>query len=463
MAEKKSANKIMLAVVLGIVVVFIVLLMSKGGDKAYTPIRELPQYGPESVPEDGDSQADTIRALQAYAKEAVGKAEELNESTKKHVTTVLENKNDVAKLEKDNADLKATSETLREQAMALANQLESIHDELANVKEQQRKLTPGPNDHGIPVGFGYDHLNKKRRSEEGSWHNPVDVIVETDGKKPSGGFNSLLRPPGNTLKDRSEIENEDFTKSQKRTTKQTKNTPNIDPVYTIPKDSILYDGVALTALIGRIPVEGTTPDPYPVKIFVGAENLAANGHQLPDVKGMIFSGWGIGDWNLSCVRARLTSATYIFEDGRIVNHTSEGEPLGYISDRHGWPCASGEFKSNAMKFLSQRVGLAATGAAGAAYADAQFSKRESSQTGNVIRDLTGDIEKVVGGTVVRSATDEASAWLLARQKQSFDAVIIPPGKSISVHIEKMLAIDKSELARQVRYEHSKDSVFRTLD
>ncbi len=458
MGEKKSANKIMLAVVAGVVVLFIFILSSRGG-KEYHALDQLPQYSSESVPDDGDSQADTIRALQAYAKEAVGKAEALNARAASQATTVLENRNHVEKLAQENDVLKTTAESLKTQAQSLSDQLTQLQQELSEVKDQQRELKPKIDEHGIPVGFGYDPLVNKRRSETGQWIDPVDHVVENESDQKGRRFQGLLSPPGQQQVSYPR----DTTVDASPNIREDSLTPSIVPKYTLPKDSILYDGVALTALLGRIPVEGTTPDPYPVKIFVGAENLAANGHHLPDVKGMIFSGWGMGDWNLSCVSARLYSATYIFEDGRIVNHTSEGKPLGYISDRYGWPCVSGDFKSNAPKFLGQRVGLAAVGAAGAAYAEAQFSKRKSELTGSLTSDLTGDIEKVVGGTVVKSATDEASAWLLARQKQSFDAVVVPPGASVSIHLETALALDHAELARQVNYDAQDRPLLRRLD
>ena len=225
----------------------------------------------------------------------------------------------------------------------------------------------------------------------------------------------------------------------------------VELVYTIPKDATLTDGLALTALIGRIPVEGETPDPYPVKIYIGKENLLANGHEIPEIEGMIFSGLGFGDWNLSCVNVRLMSATFIFEDGTIVNHSSEGEPLGYISDPSGVPCVSGRFVTNAPVFLTQRVGLAGLGAAGSAYAEAQQQRQTSSLTGSTTSTVVGDINKLVAGEAVQSATDEVSRWLLARQKQSFDAVVVNPGAVVSVHLNRNLSIDKSTLARRLRY------------
>ena len=65
--------------------------------------------------------------------------------------------------------------------------------------------------------------------------------------------------------------------------------------------------------------------------------------------------------------------------------------------------------------------------------------------------MVGDINKLVAGEAVQSATDEVSRWLLARQKQSFDAVVVNPGAVVSVHLNRNLAIDKKSLARRLRY------------
>lgn len=58
----------------------------------------------------------------------------------------------------------------------------------------------------------------------------------------------------------------------------------------------------MTALLGRVPVNGTVTDPYPFKVLIGKDNLTANGIELPDVEGAVVSGTASGDWTLSCVR-----------------------------------------------------------------------------------------------------------------------------------------------------------------
>ncbi len=439
MAEKRVTNKVLIFIAASVVVLLMLIIFSNKSQK-YTPIRELPTYKDDSKPQDGDTQADTIKALQAYAKEAVSKAERLNNKTKEQSNKVLENQNKVKRLENESREFKEAAEKLSSYTQSLENKLKDIDGKLTDLKDQQKQKNTQFDENGIPIGFGFDHLSTKQRQEQGSWKNPIDREIEDDNKKgKKSNFIGLLSPPG------------------KKTT-PTKNPPahekteeKINPAYTIPKDTVLYDAIAMTALVGRIPIEGTTPDPYPVKIFVGKENLAANGHHLPDVEGMIFSGFGIGDWNLACVSVRLMSATYIFDDGSVVNHSSTSTPLGYISDTQGWPCISGEPHTNAPQFLRQRIALAGIGTAGTAYANAQTETERNALTGNTTSTVTGAIDKLVFGSVIRSSTDEISQWLLDRQKQSFDAVIVNPGAPVSIHIDKTLAIDHSNLARKVRY------------
>src|SRR5690606_11268554 len=78
------------------------------------------------------------------------------------------------------------------------------------------------------------------------------------------------------------------------------------PNYTIPARATGFDAVALTALIGRVPVSGSVVDPFPVKLVLGQDNLAANGHHIPGLDGIILDGIAQGDWTLGCVSVKLT-------------------------------------------------------------------------------------------------------------------------------------------------------------
>src|SRR3546814_1863556 len=88
-------------------------------------------------------------------------------------------------------------------------------------------------------------------------------------------------------------------------------------VQTCALPIALMVAIAMTALIGRVPVDGTVNDPYPFKVLIGLDNLTANGIDIPDVAGAVVSGTASGDWTLSCVRGQIRSVTFVFQDGTI--------------------------------------------------------------------------------------------------------------------------------------------------
>ena len=149
------------------------------------------------------------------------------------------------------------------------------------------------------------------------------------------------------------------------------------PYFTIPENATLMGATAMTAIVGRIPVDGRVQDPMQFKLLLGPNNLAANGHFLPrDLSGIVVSGIAIGDMNLSCSEGIVQSMTFVFSDGavRTVSMRSNGTmpglggqgqgqqaglvqtaKLGYLSDRYGNPCIAGEFKTHALEYLSAVV------------------------------------------------------------------------------------------------------------
>lgn len=446
MAEKRKMNPFIMLFVGAIIIVAIYLILSANKEK-YMTIDSVPSLYSKDKAKDGDTQADTIRALQAYAKEAVEKAKQLNDETRTQSKQVEDNKNIALMLEEEN---KRNNVKLRKNdayTKTLEGQIKTLNDKLDTIITEKES-----NVAELPVGFGFDQKIDKSKGQAGQWHHSIDYIDEEDGGKSSSGFTGIFKRTNQAQKGAA---------STVSVVKEALGIEKVEPYYTLHKDAILFDSLAFTALIGRIPVEGVTPDPYPVKIFIGRENLLANGFDMPEIEGMVFSGLGFGDWNLSCVSARLYSATFIFDDGTIVNQT-ESEPLAYISDRTGIPCISGEFVSNAKEFIAQQVALSGLGAAGSAYADAQLETVES-DSGQRRTSLIGDIAKVVGGNVVKASTDEVSEWLLARQKQSFEAVVVDPGERVSIHLEKEIIIDHKEFSRKVRYERNNPDYENTLD
>ncbi|RBW47271.1 TIGR03752 family integrating conjugative element protein [Psychromonas sp. B3M02] len=238
----------------------------------------------------------------------------------------------------------------------------------------------------------------------------------------------------------------------------TKKIEKPDPAMTISDNAILYNSVALTYLIGRIPVDGVVPDPYPVKFITGNDNLLANGYDLPGVEGMFFSGYATGDMNLNCVKATLNSYTFIFSDGRQVTYREKsgngsGEDMAYITDRYGLPCIMGSFVSNVAEFLGIQASLTGIASAGEAYAAAQTSTYSSTSANSVLSVIDGDVGKNVLGNAVSDMFTSSADWLAARQENSFDAVVAPSGSPVSIHLNRNILIDYDKAARKVNYEY----------
>lgn len=224
----------------------------------------------------------------------------------------------------------------------------------------------------------------------------------------------------------------------------------------------------MTALVGRIPVQGQVRDPMPFKVITGAENLAANGLTVPGIQGMVWSGTAIGDWTLSCVTGRLDSVTFVFDDGTIRTLSSDDQstqrggsekPLGWISDAQGIPCISGERKTNAPAFLSQRIGVTAIQAAAEAAANAETTSVVS-DVGSVTNSVTGNAGRFVLGKTLSGGADEVSKWLLERQAQSFDAVFVPAGIGVAIHVDHELPIDFNTTGRKLTHEQAPDPTLR---
>jgi hypothetical protein len=239
--------------------------------------------------------------------------------------------------------------------------------------------------------------------------------------------------------------------------KEEKQKPPPRPAYTIAENMALAGSTAFTALVGRIPIRGTVQDPFPFYVLVGAENLAANGLELPEVAGVIFRGTALGDWNLSCVRGRLLSVTFVFRNGTIRTvRGNEQEPLGELADEFGVPCVSGKRITDAASYLSQRVLVSAVGAAGDAAAGAQTTNTVSGLTGVGTTTVTGEVGKFILGRTVRESARDIEEWLDDRYADSFDAVFAAPGNTVSLLIQREITIDYDPLGRRLHHASALD-------
>jgi integrating conjugative element protein (TIGR03752 family) len=240
-----------------------------------------------------------------------------------------------------------------------------------------------------------------------------------------------------------------------------------EPVYTIPARATLFDATSMTALIGRVPIGGQVQDPFPVKLIVGSDNMAANGHQIPGLDGVIFDGVARGDWSLSCVSVELTGATYVFDDGTI-NHMppdktvsadalgasfGEGQSsknIGYISDRQGVPCIAGKRITDAYKQASLMTILGA--AQGYSKYRADSLRTTGVDGGTVISSVTGDRGEYGEWGLAASGLDKTIDIFEERFQDTFDAIYVAPGQEVAIHVARDLHINHNKNARRVSYE-----------
>lgn len=243
---------------------------------------------------------------------------------------------------------------------------------------------------------------------------------------------------------------------------------SIVPYYTIPANGTSVRDKLMTALVGRIPIKGTVTDPYPFKIVISDDNLAANGLRIPHLSQMIVSGYCEGDLNLVSVRGWITSLTFVFEDGTISTTTSndndignftKSNSLGYLSDQYGNPFIRGKLITNAPVYLAGKVAMGGAVGVANAYAQSQTSEKNM---------VTGSHTKFVLGQAGSSATSEAQQWLNDRVEQSFDAIYVAPSDEagfveIAVNFAKEIHIDYDPKGRKLNYAHNDDSGSNSYD
>ncbi|WP_312381043.1 TIGR03752 family integrating conjugative element protein [Pseudomonas oryzihabitans] len=247
-------------------------------------------------------------------------------------------------------------------------------------------------------------------------------------------------------------------------------------VHTLPQNSTLMGSVSMTALVGRVPVDGTVNDPYPFKILIGPDNLTANGIDLPDVAGAVVSGTASGDWTLSCVRGQIRSMTFVFTDGTVrtlpapqenggqqnngqnnQNASINGQPaavqggMGWISDPYGIPCIAGERRSNATQYIGSQALITAAGAGAASLIKNDGSSSSYVQTPNGTIGTTGMSGNEAMGKILNQGVSDISTWVNKLYGQAFAAVYVQPGAKVAIHLDQELAIDYELKGRKVDY------------
>ncbi len=460
-----GSNKI-LPIIAGLVLMMLFFVGVKSCSEDNQDNSQLTSVPIPGVP-DADSPADTIRTLTAEV------AAIKSESNK------LSLQNEALLLQRDEMERRVKSqiqEEIRRDAVdneslvmgGLTQQLDFFKARLDELTQAQNQNTQNFGD--IPVGFGLTGQEGVLDSvvPETMWVEPLGTKTDDSGSLVYQNLatDSGLLDKGNQISG--------ATEKYLQATKDEVVKKHI-PAYTVPRNSTLIGSTGMTALIGRIPKQGTVEDPFPFKVIVGKENLAANGIQIPGLDGMIFSGKATGDWTLSCVRGQMHSVTYVFADGTIRTLSSDDQqslsqqgqnaerPLGWISDRRGIPCVTGVRISNSATYLSGRILASATEAAAGAFSQGEVTNTVSALGGVSTSVITGDALRFAGGQALSGGAAEVSAYLRERAAQSFDVIYVDTGVELAIHIDIELAIDYQHDGRKTSYVYNENSEYSDLD
>ena len=412
----------------------------------------------------GDTTKDTLATLVGQVKELRGQVETAVKENKVHKT-----ENDRLRQSERTIDQRIQNAiaTERDRLAKERQKLDNDQEQTtALVKELQRKLDsagtkPPAKSSDLPIGLGLDDDESPPTyaPQTLKWIEPDDVrpASKSVGSKRTSFGETTFKPAVEAVHRGLDNAAETIADSGLKPVSML----TAKPVYTVPANSTLTGSVAMTALIGRVPIDGTVHDAYPFKVLIGAENLVANGIEIPDVAGAVASGTASGDWTLSCVRGEIRSLTFVFTDGtvRTIGTKENGKAdartdggLGWISDPYGLPCVTGERHSNAQQYLGSQALITAAGAGAASLikSDNGSASFVTGTNGNVVGTV-GISGNEAMGRILAGGVQEMSQWVSKLYGQAFAAVFVAPGADVAVHIEQPLNIDYEPHGRKVNY------------
>lgn len=74
------------------------------------------------------------------------------------------------------------------------------------------------------------------------------------------------------------------------------------------------------------------------------------------------------------------------------------------------------------------------------------------EDGSITSAVTGNNGQYVLGQAIGGGLKETADWMKQHYGQMFDAVYVPPGHKVAVHLTEPLAIDYEPEGRQVKYQ-----------
>ncbi|EGT3611390.1 TIGR03752 family integrating conjugative element protein [Morganella morganii] len=442
-------------------------------DALLQSINDLDPNELKSLGIEGDTPADTLRTLIGTMKNVRDKQAELitqnqklfeeNEQLRSRQLNVSGQINTAVETVRQESE--SRQRALQQEQQTLMQRIEALSDKLISSDTAQHERRGGD----IPIGLGLDAQNGGMTVKDGLlWAEPQDAqpgsptsVVNGQPAKPA--FPTSFLEDNAITRQKAELDS--VAKHQRTLSGANGEGEAAEPAYTLPENATLVGSQAMTALLGRVPIDGRVTDPYPFKVVVGKDNLTANGIDLPDVEGAVISGSATGDWTLSCVRGDVTSITFVFTDGTVrtvpqqdnrsdggnsQNGRNNGGYIGWISDESGIPCISGERKTNAGTYLPTLFALTAAASAGDTMSQSQYAAQNNGY-GGITATLSGDAGKAALGSAIGGGFKDVADWVKSRYGQTFDAVYVPPGQKVAIHITRQIAIDYEPQGRRVNY------------
>lgn len=446
-------------------VVVAIKLRSSNDSRVTEPVRSSALTAEEmkALGIEGDTPRDTVATL-------VGQVKQLRQELKTSAADSQTQKSENDRLRQRENAVEQRIEGLLDGERKREEQIRNSEREqtqgvLKDLQQQLKALSQKGGNVELPVGLGLQAGDEPPPGRETlRWVEPEDARTPTNqrNKEKPPTFPTRFGPAQQPLTRIAEAVSD----------RGTQTAAPAKAVYSVPANATLMGSVAMTALIGRVPIDGTVNDPYPFKVLIGPDNLTANGIDLPGVAGAVVSGTASGDWTLSCVRGQVRSITFVFQDGTIrtvpeskgssQNERSAQDGLGWISDPYGIPCVGGERLSNAQQYLGSQALITAAGA-GAASLIRNNGSATYMTPGNGSLGMVGISGNEAMGRVLASGVQEMSQWVNKLYGQAFAAVYVEPGAKVAVHIQQALAIDYDAQGRKVDHTLGGRDVTQDLD
>ena len=447
-----------LLIPVALLVLFVAIRLFSGGGASAPPTADgSSRLTPEEMKAlgiEGDTPRDTVATLVAQVKQLRTELQTAlsdNRSQREENQRLRQRENTID--QRISSALESERSNLRRDQQQAASARQQTEGLLADLQQRLDSIGGRGGGHAdLPVGLGLRDGDEAGMEGGMRWVEPDDA-KQSDGRGRSNGginFPTSFGSAQSTL--------ETTAQTVANAGARAAGVKSATPVYTVPTNSTLMGSVAMTALIGRVPIDGTVNDPYPFKVLVGPDNLTANGIDIPDVAGAVFSGTASGDWTLSCVRGQVRSITFVFHDGtiRTIPEDREGnqqnnqqrDGLGWISDPHGIPCVSGERRSNAQQYLGTQALITAAGAGVASLIESDSGRASYVGADGSIGSVGISGQEAVG-RILASGVQDMSSWVNKLYGQAFAAVYVQPGAKVAVHLEKPLAIDFDPEGRKV--------------